>query len=86
VKRSDHPIDRLQCGRPVRIEYNSATNVGKLYMKPGCCTDRQAAIDLFMAIDPKVVLVQTFAGDLPDTFYSRDDSEWTDIPPPKWVR
>lgn len=66
----------LKCGLPVRIEYNTATRTGLIRMSPHCCADMTGAIRLFVAIDPQVVLIHTFAGERPDVSYRNDGPIW----------
>jgi hypothetical protein len=76
IQRTDNPIDRLMCDRPIRIEYDSASCTGKIYMQPRCCTNMAGAIALFTAIDPDVEVIETYAGDAKDTAYRRKRSGW----------
>ena len=61
-KRMAPLLEALQCGRPVRFEYDSAASTGTIHMPPDCCTDMPAAIRLFTLIDPEVRTILTYAG------------------------
>ncbi len=59
----------VKAGLPMRIEYNSETRTGTIWIKPYCTTDMGGAIELFRWIDPEVRQVQVYAGREPDITY-----------------
>jgi hypothetical protein len=76
------------------VAYDFESRKGRLDMLPGCCCDMGGCILLFRAIDPEARRLETYAGDLRDTVYERDNqdrwrartrdgrcSEWNLIPP-----
>lgn len=58
------------------VEYDFATRRGRLVMGDRSCTDMSACIALFKAIDPKVEIICTFAGERADTIYALRNREW----------
>src|SRR5262249_51855320 len=57
-------------------EYNARRKAGRLYLAWRSCCDMRGAIQAFEGIDPSVELIETFAGEVPDTVYRRIDGKW----------
>jgi hypothetical protein len=59
------------------LEYDFDTRVGRLYVPRGAGADMEAAVALFMQIDPAVRKISTLAGLERSTVYDRDgDGHW----------
>lgn len=58
------------------LHYDFDARIGKLYMPPDNCCDMGACIELFKKIDPKVRLIDAFAGDELDITYARYGDSW----------
>jgi hypothetical protein len=68
------------------VRYDFVRRVGFVYMGEHCCTDWGGATRLFEAIDPRVRLVVTIAGEKLDTCYFktgevRRGSKWAALAP-----
>lgn len=59
------------------LTYDYQARSGRLTLPAGCCVDMGACLRLFLAIDPAVVRVATFAGQVPDTVYTRHTAGWS---------
>lgn len=71
--------EQLQCF-VYKLEYNFKLKLGILIMANGSCCDMTECINLFKKIDPKVIQIQTFAGNKRDTTYSLHvNNEWVAI-------
>jgi hypothetical protein len=57
-------------------DYDKAHKAGKLFMGKRCCCHMRGCIEAFCKIDPDVSLIETFAGEVPDTIYQRIDGRW----------
>jgi hypothetical protein len=58
------------------VAYDFRTREGRLYLPELCCCDRGGALALFTAIDSKVEVVRTFAGDKADMVFLKKAGEW----------
>lgn len=63
-------LERLQC-TPTGLSYDCETKTGTLFMKPGHCCNMTFCIELFQAIDPDVLCINTISGDVEDTIYRK---------------
>lgn len=66
--------DGLRCGL-LSIEMTGPHEV-RFRLPESHCTDMTGAIRLAKAINPAVRCIRTYAGDVPDTMYLMDGSEW----------
>jgi hypothetical protein len=76
---------RLKC-RVHRLSYDFNTRIGDIYFAAGHCCDMQGCVDLFLGIDPDVLIIRTYAGREPDTVYRfnvGDSGEWAAYQPMK---
>ena len=71
--------DRLQC-EVIKVTYDFLRRVGVAYFPEDNCCDMDGCIALFTGIDPEVVFIQTFAGNIEDTCYRQhSDGEWAAV-------
>lgn len=52
-----------------KMSYDFTRRVGFIHMAPYSCTDMTGATAIFEAIDPRVLMIVTFAGEKLDTTY-----------------
>ena len=73
--------DGLQCW-VLGLTYDFASRTGRLNMEEGACCDMTGCIRLFEAIDPRVLVVQTFSGEKQDTEFrhSKTGIAWWAVP------
>jgi hypothetical protein len=57
-----------------KLDYDFEQRHGRLYL--GGYPHGPAVIELFEAIDPRVVRVDTFEGERPDSAYVKEEGEW----------
>ncbi len=75
--------EQLRC-EPWALAHDFRTHFGKLTVAEGHCCDMEGCIALFERIDPEVKLIETYAGDVPDTLYVRlSTGKWTAYRPGK---
>ena len=84
-KRQIRFHERLMCF-VLDIDYHFQTRTGNIYMQPSNCVDKEASIELFLKIDPKVEAIVTWAGDQRDTSYHLVNGEWADMIPAKMYK
>ncbi len=60
-----------------RLAYDFRTRTGRLILPAWCCTDMSGCLRLFTAIDSNVLRIETVAGTVPDTCYTRGASGWS---------
>jgi hypothetical protein len=65
---------RLMCNAR-RLEYDFEERRGRLYL--GGYPHGPGVIELFEAIDPRVIRIDTFEDDRPDSAYVKEAGEWT---------
>lgn len=65
----------LMC-RVHSMTYDFTRKTGVLRMAEGNCCDMQGCIDLFTRVAPDVQKIETYAGDVPDTFYKKNKLGW----------
>ena len=64
----------LMC-EPLRMEYDFTRRRGLLFMANGDCCDMDGCISIFKAIDQDVTLIETWSGEMPDTYYARTSTD-----------
>ena len=86
-KISDPRFDeRLGC-YVSSLFYDFDVRYGRLHMGESSCCNMSAAIEIFSAIDPECVLIETFqAGGIPDTIYRCRHGQWSAHMPPSGPR
>lgn len=67
--------ERLMC-EVVSLVYDFRRRTGELYLPDANCCDMTGCVELFEAIDPKVVAIDTRSGDRADTAYRKEGAEW----------
>lgn len=60
----------LMC-RVISLNYDFDAKSGRLVVAPGDNCNMTGCTDLFLAIDPRVRVIETFSGDKRDTTYRR---------------
>ena len=70
IKRED-----LVC-RIIELRYNFEAHACQLFLPNHNCTDMTGAINLAKAIDPDVIIVETFEGGKAETAYIKLNGEW----------
>lgn len=65
---------RLQC-EVLSLTYDFAARYGDLRMHEGDCCDMTGCVALFEAIDPGVLIIQTWSGRALDTAYMRQTAK-----------
>ena len=58
------------------LSYDFDKRTGRLNMAPAGSCSMSGLTELFIAIDPNVERIVTFAGDLPDSMYQRGPEGW----------
>lgn len=67
--------ERLMC-EVISLSYDFGTQTAELYLPATNCCDMTGCVELFEAIDPKVVAINTHSGDRIDTAYRKAGAEW----------
>jgi hypothetical protein len=69
--------ERLKC-RVQQLQYDFHTKTGRLDFPEANCCDMTGAVGIFMAIDPEVRVIDTYAGGKADVLYRRgkERGEW----------
>jgi hypothetical protein len=60
----------------ISLSYDFDKRAGRLNMAPSGCCSVSGLTALFIAIDPNVERIVTFAGDSPDSMYQRGPEGW----------
>src|SRR5262245_48083485 len=68
-------LPELQC-RILRVSYDFNKRRADLFLPVGECTDMTGAIGSVTHIDPDARMIQTWAGDKPDTSYVWSNGVW----------
>lgn len=63
------------------IHYDVFTKTGEVFLNHDSCVDMQSCIDLFLAIDPEVKLIETKLWNKMNTCYRRSGDEWISFMP-----
>lgn len=58
------------------LTYDWDAHIGRIGFLPFNCCDGAACKNLFLAIDPGVLLIRTYAGEKQDTIYARKGRNW----------
>ena len=66
---------RLMCEIST-VTCNIGCRSGDLFLPPGQNCNMAGAIEMFKSIAPAIVLIRTWSGGEPDTFYMIEDGEW----------
>jgi hypothetical protein len=61
------------------LSYDFDKRTGRLNMAPAESCSMSGLTELFIAIDPNVERIVTFAGDQPDSIYQRGQEGWESI-------
>lgn len=67
--------ERLMC-EVVSLSYDFRTRTGELYLPDSNCCDMTGCLELFEAIDPSVVAIETRSGNRADTAYRKVGVDW----------
>lgn len=61
------------------LSYDFDNRLGRLEIAANQCCDMGGCIRLFEGIDPKVEMIETFAGGKSDTIFKREPDGWRSV-------
>jgi hypothetical protein len=80
------PRQERDLGAPlIACAYAHPQRLVRLYLPPDTCTNMDGALEFALSRFPEALSIETYAGDEPDTIYTRDPREprrwWAEFPP-----